>query len=81
MFVCDSHEDRVRFDADFRHRDDNVRAFSSRAIGILVRCETERDIGGQLVRCRLRNCAARVVQRYSCRSLRAGGHGKPFDPS
>ena len=24
VFVCDSHEDRVRFDADSRHRDDNV---------------------------------------------------------
>ena len=23
-FVCDSHEDRVRFDADSRHRNDNL---------------------------------------------------------
>ena len=24
VFVCDSHEGRVRFDADSRHRDDKV---------------------------------------------------------
>ena len=24
VFVCDCHEGRVRFDADSRHRDDNV---------------------------------------------------------